>query len=187
MSSSLEACWFHDIITVVPARNTGKHGGSLDKLTPQKHGSPFNALITVGGVNNSGVLWTGTSFDGGEGGSINVYVVSKDVYGASFTSNNKVRVTTGTSMASPAVAGLAAYFASLPSLASEWKEGSVAKKMKDYIIRHAYERAESPIPKPLPNKYPKNFAPGPIKVAYNRAPDGLRSGRRPPADTEGST
>jgi hypothetical protein len=90
-------------------------------------------------------------------------------------------------MASPAVAGPAAYFASLPSLASEWKEGSIARRMKDYIIRHAYERTESPTPTQLPDKYPKNFAPRLIKVAYNRAPDGLCSGRRPPADSQGAT
>jgi hypothetical protein len=56
MASRLEECRFHDIITVVPAGNRGNKGGSLDKLTPQKLGSPFNALNTVGGVNNSGVL-----------------------------------------------------------------------------------------------------------------------------------
>jgi hypothetical protein len=82
MEHALARCWYLDIITVVPAGNGGGEE-SLDVRTPQNHGSHNSALITVGGVNNRGVLWPSTSIDIDKGGSITVYAVSKNVMCAS--------------------------------------------------------------------------------------------------------
>jgi hypothetical protein len=115
-----------------------------------------------------------------------VYAVAENVLGANGRPGQVAGavLVSGTSVAAPAVAGLAAYFASLPSLASEWRQGHVAMDMKRYIVRHALERAKWPIPRELPLAYICHPEPrlGPILVAYNRAPDGLCSARKPPGD-----
>jgi hypothetical protein len=87
----------------------------------------------------------------------------------------------GTSFAAPAVAGLAAYFASLPNLADKWTQGSVATAMKAYIAKYAYVRPADPIAN-LPPAYRPLPASDSIIVAYNRAPDGLCSAHLPTED-----
>jgi hypothetical protein len=178
----LFACWANDIITVVPTGNGGADGESLDEHTPQNLGTAQNGLITVGGVENHGVLAPRTTFNGGRGGSITVYAVSENVVGASRTGKSGTAVDSGTSLAAPAVAGLAAYFASLPYLAhewgerctiswpmrtSEWTERCLATTMKRYITRYATQRTPHSIPKSLPAPYQRRL--GPINVIYNRA------------------
>ena len=175
MKRALYRCWALDIITVVAAGNDGmlQESGALHKHTPQNHGKPNNALITVGSVDERGVLVLDTSYDRGVGfgGSLTVYAVGKNVRGAGGASNDDVAYFPGTSQASAAVAGLAAYFASLPSLADQWRQGTVAGDMKKYIRDHAYQRSPNPIP---PNKAEwRKVDAESIRVAYNRAPDGL--------------
>jgi hypothetical protein len=133
----------------------------------------------VGGVESNGMLYDITTFDRGIGGSISVYAVSKDVSAAKFDTITGVVTYPGTSFAAPAVAGLAAYFASLPSLADQFPDHSVATAMKQYIIRHAYQRTANPIPANLPQAYNPAPRPESIIVAYNRAPDGLCSAHAP--------
>lgn len=110
---TLDYCWQHDVITVTAAGNAGLLGQTLDQTTPQKHGTPSNGLITVGGVEVNGVLYPETNRDRGQGGSLTLYAIARDVAGASFQDDSGSRTETGTSMAARAVAGLAAYFASL--------------------------------------------------------------------------
>ncbi len=170
----LESSWQNDIITVVAAGNEGR---PLDRVTPQKLGTAENALITVGGVNNKGVLDSITNFNAGRGGSLTVYALSDGVRGAKWDSTTELRIDGGTSLACPAVAGLAAYFASLPSLAGEWTPGSVSGAMKAYITRYAYRRTPNPIPDDLPSSYTSVPPADSIIVAYNRAPEGLCSAK----------
>lgn len=185
---ALQECWNNDIITVVAAGNWGETlGASVEKLTPQNWGHPNNPLITVGGVKRDGALWPESSFDVGKGGSITVYAVAENVHGANAYRDGIPRVDSGTSFAAPAVAGLAAYFASLPSLAAEWRPGQVALDMKRYIAKHAVQRRNPSYNiTELPLAYFTHPSPlayiDPVKVAYNRAPDGLCSARKPPGD-----
>ncbi|KAK4543623.1 hypothetical protein LTR36_005268 [Oleoguttula mirabilis] len=162
-------------ITVVAAGNDGSIGHSLDENTPQSLGTPSNGLITVGGVDRNGVLSPMTTLDAGKGGSITTYALSEAVFIADFKSNTGGKFEPGTSFAAPAVAGLAAYFASLPSLQEEWPANSVSTAMKTYITRYHYQRSLTPIPPNLPLAYDPVPAADSIKVAYNRAPEGLCS------------
>ena len=140
----LDDCWRNDIITVISAGNFGHVPGmSLEKITPQNLGTPDNGLITVGGVTATGALWTQSSVDAGKGGSVTVYAVAEKVTGADYQGNDPA-IDDGTSLAAPAVAGLAAYFASVDSLRGEWRPGNVARDMKRYIETHAVERQNPP-------------------------------------------
>jgi hypothetical protein len=179
MERALDYCWAHDIITVVAAGNSGARGESLDRASPQKLGTVNNGLITVGGVDKNGVFATTTSFNAGKGGSLTVYAVSEDVVGADWESNAGSMTDSGTSFAAPAVAGLAAYFASLPILDHEWTKDHAATDMKSYIANFAYRRSANPIPQ-MPPRYRPVPPADSIIVAYNRAPDGLCLTHLPP-------
>lgn len=175
MERVLKECAKNNIIVVVAAGNDGKEG-SLKRTTPQNLGRPDNELITVGAVYNDGRLMELTTRDQGDGGSISVYAVGEWVLGAGPADNSdKVRYQ-GTSQASPAVAGLAAYFASLPSLSQEWRPGHVAMDMKNYIVKYAHKRLDNPVPAEF--NYP--IDPESIKVIYNRANEGLCARKNPP-------
>ena len=168
-----------DVIFVIAAGNDGVTGHSLDEWLPQRLGTATNGLITVGGVHSNGVLDDITTFDNNNGGSLTVYALSRGVTVANYQVDSGSMIgPPGTSLAAPAVAGLAAYFASLTSLENEWHHGQVPINMKDYITRYAYRRAANPIPN---NLAPGYLAPPPesIIVPYNRAPDGLCSAHLP--------
>lgn len=177
MKQLLESCWIHDIITVIAAGNGANRDDSLDEATPQNHGTTNNGLITVGAVTKEGVLMPITTFDKGEGGSMTVYAVGEEVVAATHQNNDDTQSGTGTSFAAPAIAGLAAYFASLPSLSGRWTTRSVSTQMKEYIVNHAYVRSNNPVPS-LHSNYPPP-APESMIVGYNRAPDGLCAARTP--------
>lgn len=102
MNQRLQQCWGQDIVTIVAAGNSGP-SEFLDENTPQRLGTPNNALITVGGVSNDGVFWPQTTIDRGQGGSITVYAGSVNVVMASYTSDDGTDTDTGTSFAAPAV------------------------------------------------------------------------------------
>ena len=171
--------WDLDVVTVVAAGHSGNIGGSLDLTLPQKLGTAANGLITVGGVFRDGVLDDLSTFDRGRGGSITVYAVSQAVRVADYSVNVRSRMSApGTSVAAPAVAGLAAYFASLDSLNNEWQRDHVATDMKNYIQTQAYRRSANPIPANLVGGY-RAPSPNSIFVAYNGAPEGLCSAHLP--------
>ncbi|KAF2721518.1 hypothetical protein K431DRAFT_346376 [Polychaeton citri CBS 116435] len=179
MTQVLEECWANDIITVVAAGNEGENGRSLDEASPQFYGTRDNGLITVGGVNAKGALSIQTTFDAGKGGSITVYALAESVDVATHTDNSGSLQRGGTSFAAPAVAGLAAYFASLPSLDARWIEGQVAVQMKRYISEYAYVRSADPIPQMGSTAQYAFPQPDTIKVAYNRAPENLCAKKAP--------
>ena len=176
MQAVLQSCWANDIITVVAAGNGGADGDKLHEATPQNFGTTGNGLITVGSVHVDGVLDTQTTLDANQGGSITVYAVSQPVVVASKDDNRATLTESGTSLAAPAVAGLAAYFASLTSLDEQWKQGSVATDMKNYIKTSAYVRSHNPVPANIPAAYNPRPLADSIVVAYNRARSGLCCG-----------
>lgn len=57
--------------------------------------------------------------------------------------------------------------------------------MKSYVAKYAYVRQQNPIPADLPSDYPPPN-PASVKVAYNRAPEGLCSANLPTNDRKRS-
>ena len=135
MRNILTSAWQNDVVFVVCATNS-PDVLYIDNRTPQVLGTPDNPLITVGGVLDTGIFDPGTALDRGQGGSITVYALSVDVNAADYRTNAGSILVPGTSVATPVVAGLAAYFFALPSLAGQRTPGNVAMDMKNYITRY---------------------------------------------------
>ena len=134
-----------DITVIIPAGNDAPTG--LHENTPQILGTADNGLITVGGVEMDGSLFTLTNPDLGMGGSISIYAPARDVLCASTGSDSATRLVSGTSVAAPAVAGMAAYFFSLQELDSNWPAGLVARAMKQFFFLSAnIQRHNAPVP-----------------------------------------
>ena len=134
-----------DITVVIPAGNEAPTG--LHQISPQNLGTTDNGLITVGGVEKNGALFTDTNPDLGSGGSISIYAAARDVLCASTDSDSATKLVTGTSVAAPAVAGMAAYFFSLQELDSNWPAGQVARAMKQFFFLSArIQRNNNPVP-----------------------------------------
>lgn len=159
----------NDITVVIATGNNAPD--PLDTFTPQNLGTPDNALVTVGGVDVHGVLYTYTTPDLGNGGSITIYAAAVDVKVA--TTNNDFGRETGTSLAAPAVAGMAAYFFSISQLDSLWPKGQVARAMKEFFIVSATVwRNNDPVPDDDELGY-EGPSPDSIEVAWNRHPVGF--------------
>ncbi|KAL2065238.1 hypothetical protein VTL71DRAFT_2907 [Oculimacula yallundae] len=115
MEVLLKECWKNDIVTVIAAGNEGdKPGFDLSRDIPACLGTPTNPLITVGATNSQGNRLPLTNKDTGLGGSITTSAQGDNEVrcvapGASGSQTQK-----GTSVAAPQIAGLAAYFLSLP-------------------------------------------------------------------------
>jgi subtilisin family serine protease len=137
-----------DITVIVAAGNDAR---DLNEITPQNLGTADNGLLTVGGVEKNGGLFADTNPDLGNGGSISVYAAARDVLVAGTGSDSEFKTVTGTSAAAPAVAGMAAYFFSLPELDSNWPDGRVARAMKQFFALSArVQRSNNPVPDNLP-------------------------------------
>jgi hypothetical protein len=155
-----------DITVVIPTGNDAPN--DLDSITPQNLGTTANGLITVGGVEKNGALFPDTNPDLGSGGSISIYAAARDVLVAGIDSDSATAEVTGTSLAAPAVAGMAAYFFSLQELDANWPSGSVARAMKQFFVLSArVQRNNNPVPDNLGYTPPSA---GSIVVAWNRHP-----------------
>ena len=133
-----------DIAVIVAAGNDRQ---GLNEITPQNIGTTENGLITVGGVEKNGALFADTNPDLDSGGSISIYAAARDVLCASIDSDSATKSVSGTSVAAPAVAGMAAYFFSLQELDSNWPDGSVARAVKQFFALSArVQRNNNPIP-----------------------------------------
>jgi len=133
-----------DIAVTVAAGNDRQN---LNEITPQNLGTTDNGLITVGAVEKNGALFADTNPDLGSGGSISIYAAGRGVVCASTDSDSATRLVDGTSVAAPAVAGMAAYFFSLQELDSNWPDGSVARAVKQFFALSArVQRNNNPIP-----------------------------------------
>lgn len=134
----------NDIVVTIPTGNDAPT--SLSMVTPQNLGITDNALITVGGVERDGSLFTDGNPDLGDGGSITLYAAAREVLVASTDSDTSTTTLTGTSLAAPAVAGMAAYFFALPELNANWPQGEVARAMKQFLVLSArIQRNNNPV------------------------------------------
>jgi subtilisin family serine protease len=138
----------NDIVVTIPTGNGAP--ASLGRTTPQNLGTTDNALITVGGVEKDGSLFRDSNPNLGDGGSITLYAAARDVLVANIGSDTDTTTATGTSMAAPAVAGMAAYFFSLSELDANWPQGNVARAMEQFFVLSArIQRNNNPIPPSL--------------------------------------
>jgi len=135
----------NDILVIIPTGNDAPT--SLAMITPQNQGTTDNGLITVAGVERDGSLFTDSNPDLGTGGSITIYAAARSVLVASTDSDTSTTTLDGTSLAAPAVAGMAAYFFSLSELDANWPQGSVARAMKQFFVLSArIQRNNNPVP-----------------------------------------
>jgi subtilisin family serine protease len=139
----LRKCWNSEIVTVVAAGNDGRNEGVLNDNVPTALGNVSNELITVGGINLDGSLWPETTIDDGSGGSMTVSLVASDVLCAASEGTDRTDTRHGTSFAAPQVAGLAAYFMSLPSLQGTLRPPKTPLKVKNYIVNAAFKRGKA--------------------------------------------
>jgi hypothetical protein len=65
-----------DVTVIVAAGNDGR---ALNEVSPQNLGTTENGLMTVGGVEKDGTLFTDTNHDLGLGGSISIYAAAREV------------------------------------------------------------------------------------------------------------
>ena len=166
----LNDAWGANIVTVVAAGNDGLAGGRIENFVPVRLGRPNNALITVGGTYNNGYLWEETRPIAGGAGSIDIYAQADQIHCASSTDPNGFVVKDGTSFAAPAIAGLAAYFLSLPALRAQL---TTPQAVKNYIVQQGYERRPTVLDDASPIAINRvNYAvPAHLVVAYNGARD----------------
>lgn len=92
----------NNIVVILASGNDGQAKVSLDQITPQNLGSTMD-VITVGGVDSSGILYPQTTPNIGNGGSITIYGGAVDVPTADANSDTGTSVVTGTSFAAPAI------------------------------------------------------------------------------------
>ncbi|PVH78544.1 hypothetical protein DL98DRAFT_246851 [Cadophora sp. DSE1049] len=144
----------------------------LHQDVPACLGTSDNALITVGACNADGERTPETTRDLGRGGFIVTSAQGDGQVPCANTADSGSHLVTGTSFAAPQIAGLAAYFMSLPQadLPAVGRQfmgpdlhirGQVSKAVRDYIYGISYKR------------FPAR--PNAVTVAYNGAEDGLCS------------
>ncbi|KAH6715723.1 peptidase S8/S53 domain-containing protein [Leptodontidium sp. MPI-SDFR-AT-0119] len=115
MEVLLKTCWKNDIVTVIAAGNEGEDPFfDLSKDIPACLGKPTNPLITVGACDIAGNRTPLTSRDRGLGGSITTSAQGDNEVRCVAPGSSGSQTQPGTSMAAPQIAGLAAYFMSLP-------------------------------------------------------------------------
>ncbi|CRG84196.1 Sexual differentiation process putative subtilase-type proteinase isp6 [Talaromyces islandicus] len=125
-----------DIPVVCTAGNGGANNAITHFPAAYADSNRYDGVIVVGASNDDGV----PMYFSQTGGHVSVYAPGWNITCASNNGNNIVRLA-GTSMAAPAVAGLAAYFMSMPDFQAEIQQpGQVAKNVKGLITRLAYPR-----------------------------------------------
>lgn len=131
-----------DVVTVFAAGNDPSQ--NIGGYSPQRFANPNNPLISVGAVDRQGLYSELVNAKigpavGAHGrdlqlkGSHTVYALGDNVDTMTPGTIIEYRLSSGTSFAAPQVAGLAAYFLTIPGL--RWSPGSVAKLMKDFIVQ----------------------------------------------------
>ncbi|KAI8304365.1 hypothetical protein K4K61_006218 [Colletotrichum sp. SAR11_59] len=177
------------VVFVMAAGNSASMGTRLGDHLPQLLGTKENHLITVGGVNADGTLWFNSEPEGksatgnGQGtnagavGSVTVYAQSSGVTVCNGDPGDKAGTISqdGTSFASPAVAGLVAYFLGhphysqyfthSPSTSSDYR--SVGIRMKNFLQVYASFQRRPSSELRSPNLAPDHPMPEHVRVAYN--------------------
>ncbi|KAH6860364.1 tri m 2 allergen [Alternaria sp. MG1] len=169
MERALRKCKDKDITLVIAAGNEGAIR-TLDTLTPQAFGTDDRfSMITVGGVDQAGRYYRDTVQGNGQGGQVDIYADAVNVVAAKHDGeDDSTTSATGTSAAAPAIAGLAAYFFSIPELRSNWRDGSVPADMKAFILKNAEIRNDDPFNGDEYENSPKPEKDS-LKVPYNLA------------------
>ncbi|KAI4943491.1 hypothetical protein J4E91_009401 [Alternaria rosae] len=170
MERALQKCKEEDITFVTAAGNEGR-SRTLDSIVPQSFGTDDRfSMITVGGVDNAGKYYVPTIQGNGQGGQVDIYAGAVDVVCAKHNEADDSTITEdGTSLAAPAIAGLAAYYFGIPALRSNWHDGSVPADMKKFILDHAEVRNDNPFDEsddPFASPRPEKES---LKVPYNLA------------------
>ncbi|KAF1995006.1 subtilisin-like protein [Amniculicola lignicola CBS 123094] len=120
----------------------------LHECVPQRFGTTSNQLVTVGAVDKRGILYqSNTPHQSGQEGSMTVFAPGVDIEVPAL--NGQLETSSGTSQASAIVAGLAAYFYSLPGLIAHDGIPSPADDMKKFIVAHAWTRARPGLDVPM--------------------------------------
>ncbi|KAL9628273.1 MAG: hypothetical protein Q9164_007339, partial [Protoblastenia rupestris] len=135
----LQEAWENDIVTVVACGNN-RHK-VRGQFSPQRYGRINNPLITVSSVDGYGVpsienTPVGASMNTNDEsckGSDDISAKGVDMLCAHFEHNDKYSKWSGSSLAAPQVAGLAAYYLALPS--TDLPKGNVAMQVKDALLR----------------------------------------------------
>ncbi|KAJ5012217.1 hypothetical protein K4K57_004518 [Colletotrichum sp. SAR 10_99] len=177
------------VVFVMAAGNSASMGSRLGDHLPQLLGTKENHLITVGGVNADGTLWFNSEPEGksatgndqgtnaGAVGSVTVYAQSFGVTVCNGDPGDKAGTISqdGTSFASPAVAGLVAYFLGHPhysqyfthnpSTSSDYR--SVGIRMKNFLQVYASFQRRPSNELRSPNLGPDHPMPEHVRVAYN--------------------
>ncbi|KAJ5569959.1 subtilisin-like protein [Penicillium hispanicum] len=151
-----------DASPVTSAGNDGDEDGvGLHTKTPTDLGTDDNALVTVGAVKPDGDLWKKTTpKQPGKGGSMTVYAQGSKVktYNAAGVADDNH---SGTSVASPAIAGLLAYYLGNSDFSHNFRQGTVAKDLKKFVADFAFQRvAKISVAKGYPR-------PASLDVGYN--------------------
>jgi hypothetical protein len=180
----LNEYWQNDIVTVIAAGNEGEERSKdISQDVPACLGTPDNPLITVGAADFQGTRYFMTTRDiAGKDGDITIWAQGDLRTLCAARGNSGFQLRDQSSVAAPQVAGLAAYFMSLPITDLNWnlqpappgtpdplaipqnpamvhpdlhQTGTVSKAVKDYLFRISYPRI-----------------PGGVNIAYNDAEEG---------------
>ncbi|KAJ5179648.1 hypothetical protein N7492_002858 [Penicillium capsulatum] len=154
---------------VLPAGNQGDEPGvRLGDRLPQFLGTDSNAMITVGGLDEYGYLWShSTPRDGGRG-SITIFLQAANVPIKNLTDH--VLSYEGTSFAAPVAAGLATYYMAHPGYRGYLRELTargltMGQAVKQLIVRTSFQR------KPISRRHLRPGYPLPdhLRAGYNGA------------------
>lgn len=140
--------WTADIVTVFSAGNQIEGRDiQIGALSPQRFASPLNPMIVVGSVDHFGLASGFNTLIGAAPyargrdvhltGEITVYTMGENVFNlVPGTYHDYSDTASGTSFSAPQIAGLAAYFLTLPAYEESWRPGHVAQDLKDLIKSH---------------------------------------------------
>ncbi|KAL8782184.1 MAG: hypothetical protein Q9213_005620 [Squamulea squamosa] len=152
-------CWKADIVTVFaagddtdPSPQAGQRR-PLGELSPQRHANALNPMIVAGSVNRDG---NPSPFSRRVGprvkkyyhrllrGEITAYALAEnvDVINPDVPSGYLRTILGTTTLAAPQIAGLAAYYMTLPG--THFAEGTAAQNTKNWIVSKRRSRGRSP-------------------------------------------
>ena len=141
-------------MTVFPVGNAkpGADNNDMGSNSPTRHANPNNPLIVVGAVDKNG---RPSGFNkpirpqpGAIGrdrqltGEHTVFAMGENIDMVTTNEQSGYGKASGTSFATPQIAGLAAYLLTLPGLV--WPIGYVSKSVKDHIVINKRKAPESP-------------------------------------------
>lgn len=147
----LASCIQHGIVVVPSAGNLPRQQFPYQGwVNPQRFASPHDAIITVGSIDRFGGISAfnlpinGPSADGSFlSGTFSVYALGEDIRTPNLNpaDPNLYKLQSGTSLSAPIVAGLAAYYLTLPNTVLPAEAIRVPMAVKDHIVQLAREKS----------------------------------------------